>query len=117
MSDVMVTQGNGLFEMTPRHKANLEVKQKFGGIYKGVEGFRKCWEMIPKVSHVTERIETLHTYLTENPDHMFVELDCAGRRLDNGERFSGIVMEKFEFRDGLISAIVLYWFNIPDFKT
>ena len=146
MSDVMVTQGSGLFEMTPRHKANLEVKQKFvnalfhndwdevarlshpelelrepaalpyGGIFKGVEGFKKCWDMIPKVSHVTERIETLHTYLTENPDHMFVELECTGRRLDNGERFSGIVMEKFEFRDGLISAIVLYWFNIPDFK-
>ena len=146
MSDVMVSQGTGLFEMTARHKANLETKQKFvaavfaknwdemakcahselelrepdalpyGGIFKGLEGFKKCWDMIPRVSHETERIETLHTYLTEDPDHMFVELECTCRRLDNDERFSGIVMEKFEFRDGLISAIVLYWFNIPDFK-
>jgi ketosteroid isomerase-like protein len=129
--------------MTQRHKANLECKQKFvealfvndweamaryvtpdvelrepdalpfGGIHKGLDGFKKCWEMIPKISHVTERIETHHTYLTANPDHLFVELDFSGKRLDNGETISGIVMEKFEFRDGKISAIVLYWFNIP----
>ena len=146
MSDVMVSQGNGLFQMTAKHAANLGVKQKlvdalfvndwnavgyclhssfelrepaalpFGGTYRGVEGFRKCWELIPKISHVTKRIETLHTYLTENPDHLWVELDFTGTRLDNGQEVAGIVMEKFEFTDGLISAIILYWYNIPDFK-
>ena len=146
MSDVMGPQGKGVFEITDRHRANVAVKQKFvdalfrndwnemaqcvtddvelrepdalpfGGVYKGLDGFKQCWEKIPKVSHVTESIETLHTYLTEDPDHMWVELDCVMRRLDNGEKFRDIVMEKFEFRDGKISAIVLNWYNIPDLK-
>lgn len=143
MSDVMLSQGNGEFEITDRHRQNLEVKQRFvnalfvndwdemarlvtddvelrepealpfGGVYKGLAGFRECWDKIPLVSHKTTSIETLHTYLTRDPDHLWVELDCRMVRNDNGEAMDGIVMEKFEFRDGRISAIVLYWYNIP----
>lgn len=139
----MLTQGNGLFEWTERHRINLEVKQSFvaalfekdwdgmakwctedfelrepdalpfGGTYVGMQGFRECWDKIPRVSHKTTDIETLHTYMTANPDHLWVELDSKMVRNDNGESMDGVVMEKFEFRDGKISAIILYWFNIP----
>ncbi len=143
MSDVMLSQGNGLFEMTEAHRRNLETKQEFvealfvndweamanlvtddvelrepdslpfGGIYKGLSGFKECWDKIPLVSHKTTSIETLHTFLTANPDHLWVELDCKMVRNDNGENMDQIVMEKFEFRDGKISAIILHWYNIP----
>lgn len=146
MNDVMLSQGNGLFNMTERHRINLEAKQKFvdalfkndwdemakwvtedvelrepaalpfGGTYVGLQGFKECWDKIPQTSHRTISIETLHTYLTENPDHLWVELDCKMVRNDTGERMDDIVMEKFEFRDGRISAIVLNWFNIPRFE-
>lgn len=146
MSDAKISNGNDLFELTLRHQANLDVKKKFvaalaakdwdeaakyvhpdfelrepaalpyGGVYKGMSGFRECLEKIPKISHRTERIEILRTYFTQDPDHLFSELDFAGVRVDTGERISSGVVEKFEFRDGKISAIVLYWFDIPDFK-
>lgn len=143
-SEVMVSQGNGLFEWTEQHRRNLETKQKFvsalfvndwdemarlvtddvelreparlpfGGTYVGLAGFKECWDKIGAVSHKTTAIETLHTYMTENPDHLWVELDCKMIQNVTGLDMSGVVMEKFEFRDGKISAIILYWYDIPD---
>lgn len=139
----MVSQGNGPPTMTPQHWANHETKTRFvsalfandwdtmatlvhpsfelrepealpyGGIYKGLDGFKKCWELIPQSSHKAEHLDTLHTYFTESPDHIFVELDFRGTRRDTGEKIESLVMEKFEFRDGKISAVVLFWYNIP----
>jgi ketosteroid isomerase-like protein len=141
----MESQGNGTFEWTPQHEANHDVKTRFvdalfknewdtmatlvtpdlelrepaalpyGGTWKGLEGFKKCWELIPQASHAVEHLTTLRTYFTEDPDSIFVELDFAGRKKSTGEKFASKVMEQFEFRDGKISAIVLYWFNIPAF--
>ena len=142
----MISQGNGVPKMTPKHEANNAVKIRFvdalfsndwatmaplvhpdfelrepdalpyGGIYKGIDGFKKCWELIPKASHVTEHLDTLHTYFTEDPDRIVVELDFRGSRRGTGEKFASKVMEQFEFRDGKIAAIILYWFNIPAFE-
>jgi uncharacterized protein len=142
----MISQGNGVPVMTPAHHANHDTKSKFvdalfandwdtmarlvhpefelrepdalpyGGIYKGIEGFKQCWELIPQSSHVAEHLDTLRCYLTEDPNSIIVELDFRGRRRDTGEKIASKVMEQFEFKDGLISAITLYWFNIPPFK-
>jgi hypothetical protein len=142
--EVMVSQGNGMFEWTEQHRINLEAKQKFvaalfdndwdemakwvtedvelrepaslpfGGTYVGLDGFKECWDKIPLVSHKTTAIQTLHTYMTANPDHLWVELDCTMIQNGTGRDISQIVMEKFEFRDGKISAIILHWFDIPD---
>jgi ketosteroid isomerase-like protein len=139
----MASQGNGIFEFTPRHHHNNEVKTRFvdalfrndwdtcaalvhvdfelrepdalayGGIYKGLDGFKKCWELIPRVGHETEHLTTLATYFTESPDSIIVELETRGTTRKGGKRFESKVMEQFDFKDGLISAIVLYWFNIP----
>ena len=88
----------------------------YGGIYKGLDGFKKCWELIPQSSHKADHLDTLHTYFTEDPNRIIVELDFRGTRRDTGEKISSTVMEQFEFVDGKISAIVLFWFNIPEFK-
>jgi hypothetical protein len=142
--DVMKTQGNGLFEWTEQHRVNLDAKQKFvealfvndwdemakwvtedielreperlpfGGVYVGLDGFKDCWEKIGRISHKTTAIATLHTYMTADPDHLWVELDCTMIQNETGLDISGVVMEKFEFREGRISAIILYWYNIPD---
>lgn len=142
-SDVMLSQGNGTFEWTEQHRINLNAKQKFvdalfvndwvemakwvtddvelrepealpfGGIYVGLDGFKECWDKIGKVSHKTTSIETLHTYMTAHPDHLWVELDCKMIRNDTGGSMDQIVMEKFEFRGGKISAIILHWYEIP----
>jgi hypothetical protein len=45
---------------------------------------------------------------------MWVELDCKMIQNGTGKDISQIVMEKFEFRDGKISAIILHWFDIPE---
>lgn len=141
----MVAQGNGVPEMTPQHHANHETKTRFvealfandwdtmaplvhadfelrepaalpyGGIYKGFDGLKRCWELIPQSSHKLEYLNTLATYFTESPDSIFVELDFKGTKKTTGEPFGSKVMEQFEFRDGLISAIVLFWFDIPTF--
>jgi ketosteroid isomerase-like protein len=88
----------------------------YGGIYKGLDGFKRCWELIPQSSHRADHLDTLHSYFAEDPDRIIVELDFKGTRTDTGEKIESRVLEQFEFVDGLISAIVLYWFDIPDFK-
>lgn len=145
MAREMVSQGNGIFEFTPQHHHNNEVKTKFvdalfrndwdemaplvhpdfelrepdalsyGGIYKGIEGFKKCWELIPNAGLQTEYLNTLRCFFTEDPDSITVELETRGTVTQTGEKFASKVMEQFDFKDGLIVAIVLYWFNIPSF--
>jgi len=139
---VMISQGNGVPTMTPQHHANNAVKTRFvealfandwkamapfvhpdfelrepdalpyGGIYKGLDGFKKCWELIPQTGHTTEYLNTLRCYFTEDPNSIIVELETRGTNTKTGKKFAGKVMEQFEFRDGKIVAIVLFWFNI-----
>lgn len=143
----LISQGNGVPQMKPQHEANHEVKTRFvdalfakdwetmaslvhpdfelrepdalpyGGIYTGIEGFKKCWELIPQSSHKTEHLDTLRTFFSEDPESIIVELDFRGSRRDTGEKFASKVMEQFDFREGLIVAITIYWFNIPDFRS
>jgi ketosteroid isomerase-like protein len=143
----LISQGKGVPQMTPLHEANHAVKVRFvdalfandwetmaglvhpdfelrepdalpyGGIYRGIEGFQKCWELIPQSSHKTEHLDTLRTFFSEDPESIIVELDFRGSRRDTGEKFGSKVMEQFDFRDGLIVAITIYWFNIPDFRS
>ena len=146
MAREMVSQGNGIFEFTPQHHHNNEVKTKFvdalfrndwdamaplvhpdfelhepdalsyGGIYKGLDGFKQCWELIPNAGLKTEYLNTLRCFFTEDPDSITVELETRGTVTQTGEKFASKVMEQFDFKDGLIVAIVLYWFNIPSFE-
>ena len=141
----MISQGNGVPKMTPQHEANYETKTRFvdavfsndwgtmatlvhpdfelrepnalpyGGTYKGIDGFKKCLELIPQASHVTEHLDTLRCFFTEDPDSIIAELEFRGAKRDTGEKFASKVMEQFDFCDGKIIAIVLFWFNIPDF--
>ena len=145
MARTMVSMGNGVPVMTPRHHHNESVKTRFveglfrndwellatlvhsefelrepdalayGGIYKGIEGFKKCWELIAAAGLKTEHLDTLRCFFTEDPDSIVVELETRGLVVSTGEAFSSKVMEQFDFKDGLISAIVLHWFNIPRF--
>ena len=142
----MFSQGNGVPVMTPEHHANHATKTRFvdslfandwdtmailvhpefelrepdalpyGGVYRGIEGFKKCWDAIPQSSHQAEHLDTLRCYFTEDPNSIIVELDFRGKRRDTGEKIESKVMEQFEFKDGLIIAIVLFWFNIPGFR-
>ena len=138
----MISQGSGVPTMTPQHHANNEVKTRFvaalfandwaamaplvhpdfelrepdalayGGIHKGLEGFKKCWELIPQTGHKTEYLNTLRCFFADDPDSLIVELDTRGRNTKTGKTFAGKVLEQFDFRDGKILAISLFWFNI-----
>lgn len=139
----LLSQGNGVPVMTPEHHKNNEIKTKFvdalfandwdtmaglvhsefelrepdalpyGGIFKGIEGFKECWDAIPQSSHRTDHLDTLRCHFTEDPNSIVVELEFRGTKLTNGEKFASKVMEQFEFKDDKIIAITLYWFNIP----
>lgn len=145
MAREMISQGNGTFEFTAQHHHNNNVKTRFvdalfrndwetmatlvhpdfelrepdalayGGIYKGIDGFKRCWDLIPQAGLSTEYLNTLRCFFTEDPNSIVVELDTRGTVTSTGEKFASKVMEQFDFTDGLISAIVLYWFNIPRF--
>lgn len=145
MAREMISMGNGVPVMTPQHHHNEAVKTRFveglfrndwdllatlvhpdfelrepaalsyGGVWKGIDGFRKCWELIPEAGLKTEHLDTLRCFFTEDPDSIIVELETRGTVVSTGEPFSSKVMEQFDFKDGLVSAIVLYWFNIPRF--
>jgi len=142
----MLSQGEGVPTMTPAHEAIDDVKTRFvsalfagdwdtmatlvhpdfelrepaalpyGGIYKGIDGFKKCWELIHQAAHKTDYLTTLHNYFTMDADRIVVELDWAGTVHETGEQAKSKVMEQFEFRDGKIIAITLYWFNIPAYE-
>ena len=143
MAREMLSQGNGIWEWTPQHHHNNAVKTRFvdalfqndwdtmatmihpdfelrepdrlayGGIYKGLDGFKKCWDLIPQVGHKTTHLTTLRNHFTEDPGSIVVELETRGVHNETGNEFESKVMEQFEFKDGKISAIVLYWYNIP----
>lgn len=102
--------------MAPLVHPDFELREPrdlpYGGVYKGLDGFKHCWELIPASGHKTEYLNTLGTYFTEDPNTIIVELDTRGTS-HKGEAYVSKVMEQFEFKDGLISAIVLYWFEIP----
>jgi ketosteroid isomerase-like protein len=145
MAREMVSQGNSIFEFTPQHHHNNDVKTKFvdalfrgawdeieplvhaefelrepaalsyGGTYKGLEGFKECWELIPNAGLQTEYLNTLNCFFTEDPNSIVVELESRGTVTQTGEKFASKIMEQFDFKDGLVVAIVLYWFNIPAF--
>ena len=138
----MLSQGSGFPTMTPEHEAIYDVKARFvdalfagdwdtmatlvhpdfelrepaalpyGGIYQGIEGFKQCWEAIQR-AHQTTHLDTLAAYLAAEPDRIVVELDWRGTVHATGEHAASKVMEQFEFRDGKITVIALYWFNIP----
>ena len=146
MAREMISMGNGVPVMTPQHHHNESVKTRFveglfrndwdllatlvhpdfelrepdalsyGGIYKGIDGFKRCWELIPQSGIRTEHLDTLRCFFTEDPDSIIVQLETRGTVIATGEPFSSKVMEQFDFKDGLVSAIVLYWFNIPSFR-
>ena len=143
MAREMISQGIGTFEWTEQHYHNNDVKTRFvdalfrnawdeieplvhpdfelrepaalayGGIYKGIDGFKECWELIPQVGHKTTHLTTLRNHFSADPDSIVVELETAGVHNETGKEFSSKVMEQFEFKDGLVIAIVLYWFDIP----
>jgi ketosteroid isomerase-like protein len=142
----MLSQGKGVPKMTPAHEANHEVKKRFvdalfakdyatcetlvtpdlelrepdslpyGGVYKGFAGFVECWEKIPLAGHKAESLDTLRTFFAEDPNTIIVELDFKGVITKTGKRIDSIVLEQFDFRDGKICAIIVYWFNIPDYS-
>jgi ketosteroid isomerase-like protein len=143
MAREMISQGNGIWEWTDQHRHNEAVKTRFvdalfkndwdtlatlvhpdfelrepdalayGGIYKGIEGFKKCWELIPLAGHKTTHLTTLRNHMTEDPNSIVVELETRGVHNETGKEFESKVMEQFEFIDGKVSAIVLFWYNIP----
>jgi uncharacterized protein len=143
MAREMAAHGNGLFEWTDQHAHNEAVKTQFvtalfandwevmgklihsdfelrepntlayGGTYKGLDGFKRCWDLIPEAGHKTEHLATLRNHFTEDPNSIVVELETRGVHIATGKTFSTKVMEQFEFKDGLISAIVLYWYDVP----
>jgi ketosteroid isomerase-like protein len=141
----MLSQGKGVPEMTPLHHANHEIKKRFvdalfakdwdtvrelchpdivlrepkalpyGGDYKGYEGFRECWDKIPVAGHKAESLDTLRTFFSEDPNTIIVELDFKGTMTSTGERVDSIVLEQFDFKDGKVIAILVYWFDIPNY--
>jgi ketosteroid isomerase-like protein len=84
----------------------------YGGIYKGVEGFRKCLGAIQGF-HKTTRLDTLNTYFAPGADSMVTEMEWAGIPHNTGQEVSSKVLEQYEFRNDKVLAITLYWFDIP----
>jgi ketosteroid isomerase-like protein len=132
-----------LSQTTPRHAANFELMSRltaalaagdweataallhpdfvfhqpdalpYGGVYKGVEGFRTCFERVAGGDLVTEQTDLLRTYFSEDPDSLMLEFLFRGVDRRSGERFASKAAEQLEFRDGKLVAMTLYWLNIP----
>jgi len=141
----MATQAEAGLTTTPAHAANLALKKRFvaalgdgdwdtgaslmhpdfelrepdalpyGGTYKGIEGFKQCLGSIA-AAHKTTQMETLHTYFASDPDRIIGETYWRGVLHASGREAESKVIEQFEFRDGKILAITVYWFNIPDYS-
>jgi hypothetical protein len=137
----MLNQDHGIPTLTPRHEANLETKKRFveaifagdwatfeqlchpefelhepsalpyGGVYKGVDGFQTFWKT-PK-GHVTNHLETLGVYFTENPDEIIAELGMRGSLPGSEAQFPCSLMEKFAFADGKVRKLTVYFFDVP----
>ena len=88
----------------------------YGGDYKGIEGFKTCWNKI-KATIATESLETVRTFFADDADHMVCELAVKGKVIATGKRYDSHVFEQWQLRSGKILAITLYWFKLPDFET
>ena len=87
----------------------------YGGIYKGIEGFKQCLAAI-QGTHKTTGLDILSSYFAAEPDRMITEMDWRGIPHATGQEVSSKVLEKYEFRDGKVLAIILFWFNIPAYS-
>jgi hypothetical protein len=141
----MLSQSKHAPVMTPEHEKNHAIKVRFvdalfandwdtikelchpdlvlrepkalpyGGDYHGYEGFKKCWELIPVAGHKAESLDTLRTFMSDDPNTIIVELDFKGVMNKTGERIDSIVLETFDFKDGKVIGIAVFWFDIPDY--
>lgn len=87
----------------------------YAGVWKGVDGFKACWEKIRQGTLITEHLEVLKTYFAEDPDHIVDLLHTRGKVRATGEPFDTLVYEQWELKDGKIHRIRLYWYEMPDF--
>ena len=87
----------------------------YGGVYKGIDGFKQCLGLI-QAAHKTTNLETWHTYFAAEPDRMIGESFWRGIPHGTGREAASKVIEQFEFRDGRIAAITVYWFDIPAYS-
>ena len=86
----------------------------YGGIWKGVDGFKACWAKIRQGALDTEHLETVRTYFADDEDHLVCLLHARGKVRATGEPFDSLVCEQWEFKDGRIHRIRVYWFNPPN---
>jgi ketosteroid isomerase-like protein len=87
----------------------------YGGIYKGIEGFQQCLAAIQK-AHKTTGLDIMDSYFPAKGDRMITEMEWRGIPLGTGQEAASRVLEHYEFRDGKVLSITLFWFNIPAYS-
>ena len=63
--------------------------------------------------HITEHLETLATYFTDSPDRIIVELSMRASLGSNSESFPCKLVEQFDFSEGKIIGLTVYFFDVP----
>jgi ketosteroid isomerase-like protein len=86
-----------------------------GGTYRGIEGFMRFWEAVPKYMKIHSN-EFKHTYITDDPNRVVQEFVVKGTVIATGEEFESPVFDRFVFRNGKILSISPFYFNLPNVK-
>jgi ketosteroid isomerase-like protein len=84
----------------------------YAGSYAGAEGFLSFLAKFMATYDIEALVNT-DTFIAENPDRTVLEFKFTGKLKASGEKFATTLLECWEFRQGRILRITVYWFAMP----
>jgi ketosteroid isomerase-like protein len=84
----------------------------YAGTYAGADGLLSFLGKF-MATYEIGALNNTDSFLSENPDRAVLEFQFAGKVKSTGEKFNTTLLECWEFRQGKILRITVYWFAIP----
>jgi ketosteroid isomerase-like protein len=84
----------------------------YAGSYAGADGFMRFIEKFMATFEV-EALNNTDTFRSTDPDRVVLEFQFKGKVKATGEAFDRKLLECWEFRDGKVLRITVYWFAPP----
>jgi ketosteroid isomerase-like protein len=82
----------------------------FAGTYHGCDGFLAFLGVFMETLEI-ERLETLRTYRSDDPDFVIAEMELRATVRETGKVFESSLLERWHFRGGKVVEIKPHYFN------
>jgi len=85
----------------------------YSGVYEGVDGFFDFLDKFMAAYDLESLDQTALYVADENPDKLAIGFHIKGTLRSSGNSFESPQFETWNFRDGKIEEIRVFWFTLP----